>query len=130
MKKSTTITLIVITCILAIIILVTWNANRGINLSNIKIADTIQIEKGEWEEYKSILIEDSILVYQVTWDQKYGVTKTEYCKVIFKNDKQKQYKLIAPWLDGVIIERVNMNDLSVDKINLNDVPKSYWDERK
>lgn len=125
MKKKSLITIITIACILVVIIFVTWNANRGTNLTNLHVTEDQKIEKNEWEEHKFILVDDSVHVYKVTWDQKYGVTRTEYCKAAFRNDKQKQYKLVAPWLDEKIIERVNMNDIRFDKILLDSIPESY-----
>ncbi len=100
-----------------------WDTNQtayfGLNMHR---ADTLKIEPNEWQAYKYIDLADSTHVYRVIWTQKYGATQVAYCKVVFKNDKTGQYKLVAPWTGGVEIERSNMDDISFDRITLDSVP--------
>ncbi len=112
MKKATVISLSVIVAILAIIIIVTITHNSGINLTNLHVSEDKKIEVNEWEPIKTAG-EDELV--KVVWDQKYGATKTENCKVVFENKKKKLYKLIAPGLE-VVIERSNINDISFEII--------------
>jgi hypothetical protein len=81
------------------------------------VADT-----NAWQPYMVIAPEDTTHVFRVVWAQKYGEFKTEYCKLVFRNDKEKQYKLIAPWLPGVDIERQNMDDIKFEKISIDSMP--------
>jgi hypothetical protein len=90
--------------------------------ANGKPVAVTKIEPNDWQPYKAIDPIDSTHVYRVSWSQKYGSVQTAYCKVVFRNDKEKQYKLIAPWLSGIEIERANMDDIQFDKIPLDSVP--------
>jgi len=89
--------------------------------SNYKTSDTLKVEINPWVPYLSISEEDTVNIYEVIWDQKYGATKTAYCMVIFKNDKLRQYKLIAPWINSIVIEGQNINDIKITKVLKKDV---------
>jgi len=82
-----------------------------------------KIEENAWQPYKAIDLTDSTHVYKVSWSQKYGAVQTVYCKAVFRNDKEKQYRLIAPWLDGVDIERPNMDDIQFDRVLISSLPE-------
>jgi hypothetical protein len=100
-----------------------WDANLPVYLGlNMHGADTLKIEAGEWQPTKAIDPADSTHVYRVIWTQKYGDTKVAYCKIVFKNDKTGQYKLVAPWTSGIEIERSNMDDIQFDKLPIDSVP--------
>ena len=121
MKKWIAIGIIILGLIS--IIYVIWDQNRpGIRLDNIVVTDTIKVDNSAWYEYMSISIQDSMYAYEVIWDQKYGVTKKEYCKVIFKNDKNNLYKLVAPWRSSIEIPYANINNIAINKILIKSIP--------
>lgn len=95
---------------------VIWDSNSSNIFWGYNTPDTLKVETNSWETYLTIPEKDSVSIYEVTWDQKYGVTKTAYCMAIFKDDKIHQYKLIAPWIDLLIIEAQNTNDIKVSKV--------------
>jgi hypothetical protein len=121
--KKRVIVAVGVTVILAIVIACTI-CNRpyyvGTNGKPVKVEE---IAPNDWQPYKAIDPADSTHVYRVIWSQKYGSVQTAYCKVVFRNDKEKQYKLIAPWLSGIEIERANMDDIQFDRIPLDSVPE-------
>jgi hypothetical protein len=47
-------------------------------------------------------------VLQVIYREKYGAEKTIYCMVLFRNDKTRQYKAVAPWLKDVVVQMENI----------------------
>lgn len=97
------------------------DANRpGVNLKGYKAADTTEIVQNEWELHKSAGDEEALVVQ---WDQKYGATKTVYCKVIFYSKKTKQFKLVGKWMETVLIEASNTNDLKITKIPVDSIPE-------
>lgn len=62
------------------IVYVIWSSNRPLSgLNNYSEPDLILISPNPWQEYISIPIEDTLKVFEVTWDQKYGATRKEYC---------------------------------------------------
>ena len=72
-----------------------------------------KLEDNDWIEHK---IAGPGQIIKVSWDQKYGITKTTYCKIVFSNKTQKTYKLIAPWITNeFIIERNNIYNISTTK---------------
>jgi len=91
--------------------------NQSVNLTTYTAVDSLQIEKNPWELLTSIEPEDTNNIFKVVWDQKYGITKTSYCLAIFENVEQDQYKLIAPWLNTVIIEKQNIININFYKVN-------------
>jgi uncharacterized protein YxeA len=99
-----------------------WEHNSSNVFSNYTTQDTVVVETNPWQPYLSVPVGDTESVYEVVWDQKYGTTKTSYCMVVFRNERSKQYKLIAPWLDGIIIEYQNTNDIKFNKVLRKDVP--------
>jgi hypothetical protein len=108
---------------------VLWQANQSVYLGpGMKYVEEPKIESNDWQPYKAIDPSDSTHVYKVTWSQKYGATQVMYCKVIFRNDKEKQYRLVAPWLNGLDIERQNMDDIQFDRIPRDSVPKGFLEE--
>lgn len=56
---------------------------------------------------------------KVIYREKYGAELVVYCMVLFRNDKTKQYKMVAPWLTNKIIEMSNVTGIEV-----NEVPKT------
>ena len=56
---------------------------------------------------------------RVVFREKYGQQLTVFCMVVFANNKTQQYKLIAPWMKGLEIERSNIT--TFDPV---EVPKS------
>lgn len=98
-----------------------WSSKELPGLPLVKIGEP-KIEPNAWQPYKAIDPDDSTHALRVVWAQKYGEVKTVYCKVVFRNDKEKQYKLVAPWLSGFDIERQNMDDIKFEKILIDSVP--------
>jgi len=108
---------------------VIWEVNQPVYMGpGTKAVEEPKIEPNEWQPYKSIDPSDSTHVYKVTWSQKYGATQVMYCKVVFRNDKEKQYRLVAPWLNGLDIERQNMDDIQFNVISRDNVPKGFLEE--
>lgn len=99
-----------------------WDQNSSNPLVGYVERDSTVIEENSWRPYLSISDKSNDEIYEVVWDQKYGVTKTMYCVVVFRNESAKQYKLIAPWLDGAIIEYQNTNDIKFKKVLKSNVP--------
>lgn len=86
------------------------------------VEDNYIEQPNEWQPYMAISPGEE-MAYRVTWTEKYGMTKTAYCNVIWRNDKEDQYKLTAPWITGAVhIERSNTNDDLIVKVPLNEVP--------
>jgi len=96
--------------------------NQFVNLTTYKNIDSLQIEDNPWELLLNIEPSDTLHVYKVVWDQKYGATKINYCRAIFENKKAKQYKLIAPWFNSIIIEGQNINNIDFKKIEKRSMP--------
>jgi hypothetical protein len=117
----------------AIVILIgytIWEANRPVYFGpNMHVIDEPKIDTNAWQPYKNISPDDTGHVYRVLWSQKYGMVQAAYCVVVFRNDKEKQYKLVAPWLDGLEIERANMDDIKFDKISKDSVPKEVFQKK-
>lgn len=82
-----------------------------------------KIEENAWQPYKAIDLMDSTHVYKVSWSPEANTDRVMYCRAVFRNDKEKQYRLIAPWLDGVDIERPNMDDIQFDKVLISSLPE-------
>ena len=99
-----------------------WSSNRSNTFTNYSTLDTVSIDANPWQPYLNIPVGDTDNVYEVSWDQKYGSSKAAYCMVVFRNEKSRQYKLVAPWLDGLIIEYQNVNDIKFNKVSKKDVP--------
>lgn len=104
------------------IIYTIWDQNSSNPLVGYVERDSTVIEENTWKPYLSISDKSNDEVFEVTWDQKYGVTKKQYCMVVFRNESIRQYKLIAPWLDGAIIEYQNTNDIKFKKVLKSNVP--------
>jgi hypothetical protein len=99
-----------------------WNQNSSNGLVGYTSRDSTVIDVNSWKSYMSIPVNDTDNIYEVTWAQKYGDTKTLYCMSIFKNEVTKEYKLVAPWLNALIIEDQNANDIKINKVSKKDAP--------
>jgi len=86
-----------------------------------------KIEPNPWQVFK---VADTLNAYRVSWDQKYGNRITQYCKVVFHNAEQRQYMLVAPWLNSEIIERANINNIEFQKLPIADILDNYALEYK
>ncbi len=51
----------------------------------------------------------------VSWQEKYGASKSVLCKAIFRNSKQ--YKLVSPE-NTIVLERSNINSIECKKVAL------------
>lgn len=113
--KNRWIGIIVTIIVVALIGYVIYEANVPRYFGpNMNIIEEPIIKPNDWQPYKSITPEDSIHILKVTWAEKYGENRVVYCKAVFKNDKEKQYKMVAPWMNDVEIERTNMNDITFE----------------
>ena len=83
--------------------------------------DTV-IEENDWKVNSEVVNVDSNCL-KVVYREKYGDEIVEYCMVVFENDKTQQYKLIAPWLKNVVIERSNITGIVVSEISRGEIPK-------
>jgi len=99
-----------------------WNQNSSNGLVGYTSRDSVVIDINPWKSYMSIPVIDTDGIYEVTWAQKYGDTKTIYCMNIFRNEIAKEYKLVAPWLNALIIEDQNANDIKINKVSKKDAP--------
>jgi len=124
MNKQWIIIIVAIVAVLGVCYVIV-ETNRPVYFVGVasKQADAQKIEPSAWQPDKAIAPDDSTHVFRVTWSQKYGSLRTAYCKVVFKNDKEKQYKLIAPWMTSIDIERANMDDIVFEKISIDSVPE-------
>lgn len=69
------------------------------------------IPENDWKVI--ISAKDSDQVVEIIYDQKYGSRIIEYGKVLFENSKEKQYKIVAPWIEGgILVERNNINNIA------------------
>jgi hypothetical protein len=105
-----------------------WNQNRPVYFGpNMKYEEK-PIEPNIWQPYKAISPQDSTHVYRVTWAESWSASKIAYCKAAFRNDKEKQYKLVAPWAT-IDIERANMYDIMFEIVSIDSVPKEILQKK-
>ena len=123
MKQMKWIAIVIVALGVVGIIYEIRNNNSSNHLGNFTVQDTLIVDTNPWKPYLSISSEDTGNVYEVVWDQKYGATKKMYCMAVFRNDQTKQYKLIAPWLTGIIIEEQNTNNIRFNRVEINAVPE-------
>jgi len=91
-----------------------------------QVKKEVEIKVNPWEVFMAT---DTLNIdaYRVSWDQGFGLgyQKVEYCRVVFHNNKQRLYMLVAPWFSNKIVERANINNISFDKILIADIPDDY-----
>lgn len=72
-----------------------------------------EVGKNEWSVFKSVPPDSTDrYVLEVVYSEKYGPCHTESCMVVMKNDKTRQYKIIAPWIIKEI-ERGNIVNFEI-----------------
>lgn len=122
-KKQTSliITLVVFFFIFLIGAIITIQYNKGFNISNFVKQEEKEIDKNDWENIKSTNKDE---VLKVRWSEKYGMRRIEYCKVVFYNRKDGLIKLVAPWLDMIIV-KANTYDIEYKRISIDSIPKGY-----
>jgi hypothetical protein len=77
--------------------------------------DDMKIDENDWVVENQVCdVENNCL--KVVYREKYGSEITEFCMVIFRNDKTQQYKFIAPWLKNELIERSNISGMIVKEV--------------
>lgn len=107
------------------VVFLIWDTNLGVSNSLVPPKE-VPIEPNAWKPCMVIAEADTgKYVIRVTWDQKYGERKILYCRAVFRNDVEKQYKVIAPWLASTDIERQNMNDISIEKISTDSIIEKW-----
>jgi len=99
--------------VVAITIYQNWPA---INLMNLKMQDEVKIEPNDWQVVQSIDLNDSLRVIKVVYQEKYGSERIVFCNAIFENKKTSEYKCIAPWLEGLVLEKSNVNAITYNKV--------------
>jgi hypothetical protein len=77
---------------------------------------TSEVFKNKWELLLSANDSESI---KIEIKEKYGTDKTYYGKAIFFNGKQ--YKIVAPWFDNILINLDNITDIKTMKISIKDI---------
>lgn len=78
--------------------------------------DNSQIDMPEWVVENQVHdVENNCL--KVVYREKYGSEIVTYCMVLFRNDTTKQYKMIAPWLKGKIVEMSNITGIEVYEVS-------------
>ncbi len=75
-----------------------------------------QIDKPEWIVENQINDAESNCL-KVVYREKYGAEIITYCMVLFRNDKTKQYKMVAPWLKSKIVEMSNITGIEVYEVS-------------
>lgn len=121
MVKKTILYVILAVVLVGGVVFLIWDTNRGVSNSLVPPKE-VPIEPNVWQPCMVIAEGDTgKYVIKVTWDQKYGERKILYCRAVFRNDVEKQYKVIAPWLASTDIERQNMNDISIEKVSVDSV---------
>jgi hypothetical protein len=128
MKKNW-VEILVIVAILALIGSVIWWQNLPDFFGPGTKVVEFTPDTSDWVAYKYIAPNDTTHVYKVTWSQSWGTSKIAYCKVVFKNDKQRQYRLVAPWLSSMDIERNNMDDIKCDLILFDSTVKAIINQK-
>ena len=79
-----------------------------------------QIDSNEWKLISSIPPKDTSNVLFLVYKDEVGFSLNDvYCMAIFENKKGTEYKLVAPWLNSMIVQKSN---LLMEKSTL--VPKS------
>lgn len=78
--------------------------------------DNSQIDTPEW------IVENQVHDVQnnclkVIYREKYGLEIVTNCMVLFRNDKTKQYKMVAPWLNQKIVEMSNITGIEVYEVS-------------
>jgi hypothetical protein len=58
---------------------------------------------------------------KVIYKEKYGIEIITNCMVLFRNDTTKQYKMVAPWMKGKIVEMSNITGIEVYEVSKNEV---------
>lgn len=79
----------------------------------------------DWVVEFSVPIGDTCNVVKVGYTQKYGTYVELYCKAVFNNSKTGQYKFVAPWLDGALVERSNMDDITYKLVPIDSSNKQF-----
>lgn len=120
MNKGKKIGLIAgLSVVAAVVVFAVVYTNKGQDLfmGAPHVVEEKKIPENSWKPYKLVLANelDSVVI-RAAWDQKYGTTKVVYCRTVFHNEKENLFKLGAPWLGDVIIERSNMNNVRFDKV--------------
>lgn len=63
-----------------------------------------EIEKNDWEPSNFIHSDSSSYVLRIDLKEKYDGYYHIYCKALFSNQKTRQFKLIAPWIEDIVID--------------------------
>lgn len=79
----------------------------------------------EWKLISSIPPKDTSNVLVVVYKDEMSTFNEVYCMAVFENSKGTEYKLVAPWLNNMIIQKSN---LLMEKTVI--VPKSKMKEGK
>ena len=120
MKKYTWILIVTALTVTLVVAVAVIRTSRSI--SEILTVPEYKEQINKWKVYKVIDLSDTDHIYRVTWTQEYGSPQVVYCKAVFKNDKDNQYKLVAPWIGGLDIDRSNVGDIKFEKVLMDSVP--------
>lgn len=81
--------------------------------------DNSQIDMSEWVVENQVHDAENNCL-KVVYREKYGIEIITYCMVLFRNDTTKQYKMIASWLKGKIVEMSNITGIEVYEVSKNE----------
>ena len=74
-----------------------------------------QVDKKVWEPLKFADASDEDDLIEATYENELGFKTATYCMAVFESNKE--YKLVAPWLDiGVILQKANTHSFSTKNV--------------
>jgi len=100
--------------VLIVVVVIVYNCNRN-TFTNITVFDQ-NVGKNEWDLVSSISPEDSLNILKVTYQEKYGMLRVIFCKVIFDNKKTAEYKCLSAEFGSVILQKSNLVSFKFEKV--------------
>lgn len=114
MKNSKIWTII---CVILLCFIITLVYNWDRILGTLSVFEEQTLEKNDWVSIQSIKLEDSLNVIKITYQEKYGLERTFYCKAVFENIKTAEYKCVAPWLGSLLLQKSNLNSFQTSIVS-------------
>ena len=128
MKRKWIAVIIVSICVIAAVCAV-LNDSTGYYLSpQLQIIPEPKILPNEWQEYMKVPLEDTTHLVKVQWSTDSSSENTVYCRAVFDNIKDYRYKLVAPWLNEVYVNKRSLVSVSFNIVDRATIPKdsSEW----
>jgi hypothetical protein len=101
-------------CLVVLFVGCTWNA--GYPKEQLDRAKEYKTDLNGWQPYMTLSPNDSMHVLRVSWGD-----SVKYCRAVFKNDRKRLYRLVAPWLEDVKIERPIGLDVAMEQVGVDSV---------